>query len=512
MDYRVDANHSNKRIAKNTIFLYLRMIVTMTVGLYTSRVILKTLGISDFGLYNVVGGFVAMLGFLNVTMANGTQRFLSFTLGENNVEKLRAVFSNSLIIHILITFIALLLAETVGLWFVINKLNIPEGREIAALLVYQFSIITFAISVLQVPFLSSIVAHERMNIYAYLSIYDAIMKLLIVYFVCKINYDKLVLYSIMICIVQLSCFFIYVAYCKKSFKEVTFRMVPNRKILKEMTGFSIWTLVGSLGYTTNGEGINVLLNMFWGTAVNAARGVAFQVNNVILGFSRNFQVAANPQIVKLYAEGDVKGMTDLALRTSRLSGYLLLILMLPFFLGIEFILKIWLGKYPEETPLFLRIILLQSLIQSLAGPVVTVTHAGGKLKMPNLTGGLFILSSLPVCYLALRLGCSPGLVLLINIYPWLLETFFDAYYAQKYTGFSLKRFYNEVYLKVFFVSALSVGVSILVTNYLHCEGFIKFLMSTFICEFIVVALVVILGLYPSERTSLLTGIKNKIRR
>ena len=468
------------------------MLLTMVVGLYTSRVVLETLGISDYGLYNVVGGFVTMLSFLNNSMASGTQRFLTYALGEENLEKLKQVFSTALLIHIMIALIILVLSETIGLWFILNKINVPDNRHLATLFVYQFSVITFVLSVTQVPYTSSLIAHEKMDVYAYLSIYDVIMKLVIVYIIQIISVDKLILYSSLIALIQISNVVFTSIYCKINFEECIFRIIYKKDLFRQMTGFSVWTLLGSLGSTTNGQGVNVLLNMFFGTVVNAARGIAFQINSVLIGFSRNFQIASNPQIIKLYANRDIKGMTNLALRTSRFSAFLLIFLMLPFLIDIEFVLEKWLGTYPSMTPVFLRIIMIQSLIQTMSGPIVIVTHAGGKLKWPNLTGGLAIICFLPITYVCLKLGATPVQVFIINIIPWIIEGITDSYFAQKYTGFSMLRFYTETYFRVFvtfIISFLVIYWFSTVTSFLGWSRFVSIILVSIIVTSVLILLV-----------------------
>lgn len=502
---------NNKRIAKNTVFLYFRMLLTMFVGLYASRVVLRTLGASDYGLYNVVGGFVTMLSFLSSVMTNGTQRFLSYELGRGDKFRLKEVFSNALTLHFLMAGFLLLLAETIGIWFLTNHMTIPSGRENAAFWVFQFSVLTFLVSVVQVPFMSSLISHEKMDIYAYMSIYDAVMKLLVVFLIGIGGYDKLILYAALICLVQFSSALLYNLYTQKHYEECRLRFRFDGTLIKEMSKFSGWTLIGAFGYTANGQGVNVLLNMFFGTVVNAARGIAFQVSNILAGFSRNLQVAANPQIIKLFADGKVEEMTNLAIRTSKLCAFLLLIIMTPVFVDIEYILKIWLVDYPVQTPLFLRIILVQALIMSMSGPVVTVTHAGGKLKMPNLTGGLIIVLALPVSYVALKLGCTPEWVLIINIIPWIFECFFDAYYAQKYTGFSMKRFYKETYFVVLCNSLFGMASSYLICGFVRVEGFWGFLFDGMICVLICASVIWCFGLKKYEKKYIVEFVKNKFK-
>lgn len=505
-----DISLNNKRIAKNTIFLYIRMFLTMLVGLYTSRVVLQTLGVSDYGIYNVVGGFVTMLSFLSTTMSNATQRFLAFEIGRGDIDALKKVFSNALTLHLLIGCIILIIAETIGLWFVINQMNIPTDRAAAAFWVYQFSVLTFVLSVFQVPFMSSIISHEKMEIYAYMSIYDVTFKLLIVFIVQIASYDKLIIYAALVCVVQITSVIIYNIYTQKKFEECRLRISCDKVIMKEMLSFSGWSIIGLFGYTANGQGLNIILNIFFGTVVNAARAIAYQVNAVVVSFSRNFQIASNPQIISLYAEGKTKEMSTLVNRTSKLSAFLLLFLILPIFFNIEYLLNLWLGDVPTHTPTFVRIVLLQSLVQSMSGPVVTATMAAGKLKMPNITGGVAVVLALPICYVALKLGCMPELVFVINIVPWFFECYFDAFYAQKYANFEMKRFYREVYWKVFIVSLLLFISLWILSGLISLSGFKYFIINCILCICISCPVIFYVGLNKKERDSIISILSNKI--
>lgn len=489
--------------------MYFRMLVTMAVGLYTSRVVLSTLGVSDYGLYNVVGGFVTFLSFISLTMTNATQRFVTFALGNNDIEKTRAVVANAMLLHIFISVVILVLAEIIGPWFVENKLTIPEGRDFAAHIVFQVSIITFIVSVLQTPFMSVIIAREKMNVYAYVSIYDAVAKLVAVTLLQLLDSDKLILYALLIAFVQVTDILMYILYCRKNFEESHFSIRCDKSLIKEMAFFSSWNLVGAIGCSVNGQGINVLLNMFFGTVVNAARGVAFQVNSILVSFSRNFQVASNPQIIKFYAEGNILEMENLMTRTAKLSAFLMVILMMPLMLDIEYVLRLWLVEYPEQTPIFLRIILIQSLIQTISGPVVTVTHATGKIKLPNLTSGLSLIIFLPITYIVLKLGATPTQVFLINVIPWFLECFFDSYFAAKYTGISQKLFYTEVYGRVFIVLIFSLIIVLLFQQVPSKSEFLSFVRTGFTSVAVTVFMIYLIGLNKKEREMIKKYVKNK---
>ncbi len=467
---------NNKRIAKNTLYMYIRMLITMVVGLYTSRVVLATLGASDFGLYNVIGGIVVVLASINGTLATGTQRFLSYAIGENNEEKLNTVFSTAVLIHLIFAIILFIIAETIGLWFLSCKMNIPIGRETAAFWVYQFSIITTVINIIQVPYMSAIIAHERMNVYAYMSIYDVAAKLLVVYLILVAQYDKLIFYAALICVVSTTSALLYNVYCRSKFPECKLHPKMDWAVFREMAFFSGWNIFGCVAVPLQTQGLNILLNIFFNTIVNAARGIAVQINNIIIQFVNNFQTAVNPQIVKLYAAGQKEEMIHLVINNSKFAGFLYLIIAVPLFVEIEFVLDIWLVEYPEYTIPFVRIILIQSLIQTLTRPVVMVVHAVGKMKGPNLTAGIALLLAVPMTYVLLKMGLDPVSVFAINLIPWLLETFFELYFENKYIDFPIWGFYKNVYLLVFPIALVIVAVPYLVHVVLPIEGWWRFLV------------------------------------
>lgn len=501
---------NNKRIAKNTLFMYFRMLITMAVGLYTSRVVLATLGVSDYGLYNVVGGIVVVLASINGTLATGTQRFLSFALGEDDEDKLRSVFATAVLLHLLFAVIFLIVAETAGLWFLNAKMNIPEGRETAAFWVYQFSVITTVISIIQVPYMSAIIAHEKMNVYAYMSIYDAVAKLLVVYLLIVTSFDKLIFYAALICAVGATSALMYNLYCRFKFSECKLHPKMNKAIFKEMANFSGWNIFGCVAVPLQTQGLNILLNIFFSTIVNAARGIAVQINNIILQFVNNFQTAVNPQIVKLYAAGQKEEMIHLVINNSKFAGFLYLFIAVPLFVEIEFVLDIWLVEYPEYTIPFVRIILIQSLIQTLTRPVVMVVHAVGKMKGPNLTAGIVLLSAVPLTYVLLKIGMDPVSVFVVNLIPWVIETFIDLYWEHKYIGFPIWGFYKKVYLVVFPIALLIFAVPYVAHIYLPLDDWIRFLMVCIISICTSTIVIFYLGLSKQLREMLLCKAKSII--
>lgn len=488
MESNISAN--NKRIAKNTLLLYFRMLLTLLVGLYTARIVLQTLGVSDFGLYNVVGGIITMFTFLSGTLATGTQRFLTFGLGENDQTKVNKIFSTASYLHLLFAVIVFVVAEIAGLWLLYHHMQIPEGRMTAAFWVFQFSVLTAMVGIIQVPYMSSLIAHEKMDIYAYVSIYDAISKLLIVYMIQIVDSDKLILYAFLFMLAHISTAVIYMLYGRSKYAECRMFGGFDKGVFHEIASFSSWNIFGCGAVALQGQGVNILLNMFFGTVVNAARGIAFQVNNIVLQFVNNFQTAVNPQIVKLYASGNKDEMIRLVINNSKFAAYLLLLIAVPLFIEIEFVLKLWLGEYPDYTPVFLRIIIIQSLVQTINRPVVMAIHAVGRMKAVNLTSGTALLLILPVTYILLKLGASPVTVFWVNVIPWLIELFFELYWLNKYINFPFMGFYRKVYAVVFPLAALMFLVPYLVKISLSFSGWGEFLT---VCTVSVVSSCLIIG-------------------
>ena len=337
---------NNKLIAKNTMFLYVRMLLTMVVTLFSSRIVLEVLGIENFGIYTLVGGIVLFFGFFNNAMTSATQRFLSFDIGLNNLEKLKKTFNASLNIHILIGIVFLLLAETIGLWFLNNKLNISINKMEAVNWVYQFSIATFLVGIVQVPYDALIISKEKMNVYAYVGILEVLMKLLIVYSLTLFNVNKLILYAFLLFLVSFLSSFIRKYYCIKYFEETKYEFFYDKKFYKKLLTFSGWSLFGNIAGVSRDQGINVLLNIFFGTLLNAAYGITLQVQSAVQIFVYNFQLAINPQILKQYAIGNIENSNFLILQSSKFSYFLMLLISFPIIYNIDFILNLWLNNPP----------------------------------------------------------------------------------------------------------------------------------------------------------------------
>ena len=507
-----DNSANNKRIAKNTLMLYFRMLLTLIVGLYTSRIVLQTLGASDYGLYNVVGGVITLFTFLNGTLATGTQRFLTFALGEDNYDKLCSVFSTASYLHVLFAIIILVVSEIVGLYLLYHKMQIPDGRMEAAFWVFQFSTVAAMVAVVQVPYMSSLIAHEKMDIYAWVSIYDSVLKLLIVYLIQIVNSDKLILYAFLFFVAHISTALIYMIYCRQKYKECRMFGGFDKKTFREIASFSGWNVFGCGAVALQGQGVNILLNMFFGTVVNAARGIAFQVNNIILQFVNNFQVAVNPQIVKLFASGQKEQMIRLVINNSKIAAYLLLLIAIPLFIELDFVLYIWLGEYPKYTSIFLRIIIIQSLVQTITRPVVMAIHAVGKMKAVNITAGSALLLILPITYILLRIGVSPVTVFWVNLIPWFIELFFELYWLKRYIDFPFWGFYKRVYAVVFPLAFLMFAIPYFIKLYSRLDGWISLLVTCMVSTIFTLLIVGSLGISKSQRKHILNNVRLRIKR
>lgn len=501
----------NKRIAKNTVMLYFRMLLTMLVSLYTSRIILNTLGIEDFGIYTVVGGVVAMFSVLNSSMGAATSRFLIFELGKKDYQQLKKVFNASLISHIGIALVVLLLAETIGLWFLTNKLVIPEERMSAALWTYQFSILTTMVTLTQVPYNALIIAHERMNVYAYVSVLDVILKLVIVYILTIGNFDKMKLYATLFFLVSLTIAFTYRLYCKKHFAESSLSFQWDKVLYKKLFSFSIWELYGGFALMGMGQGLNMLLNIYFGPTVNAARGIAYRLKGAIASFGNNFMIAVKPQIVKLYAENKVTQMMKLVFASSKYSFFLTFFISLPLLIETRFVLDLWLKITPDYTVSFCRLVLINNLIWSMRGPIVTSFHAVGKIKVANLVCGSLFYLIIVVSYFCLKMGFPPESVFIVTIVVSILVQMTELLLLKRLIPYSIRSYFREVIWPGFLVMFLSGIIPYLLTIIL-VPSFIRFLVVGFTCVITIATLVYYIGIDLETRNFVVRKIKTTIQK
>lgn len=502
-----EATSNNKRIAKNTLFLYFRMILVMAVGLYTSRVVLQTLGVSDYGVYNVVGGIIGLLGYVNTLLAGGTSRFLTISLGENDMSKLKLTFSTLFVLTFFTSILILIVGETIGLWCVNHYLNVPAERIDALNWVYQCALISSALTIAQSPFTASIVSHEKMHIYAYMSIFDVVMKLLIVYVLIVFDFDKLKLYAILILLVNVLNILIYRVYCIRNFKECKFSVEFDRQIFKDQLKFSSWNMLGSLSAVCINYGINIVINIFFGTVVNAARGVASQVSNIVQQLYGNFQLAGRPQVMKYYAQKQYDEMFDLMCNNAKYCALLLICPIIPLFIYTEELLGLWLIEVPEYSTGFIRWALLYALFRSLDEPLSVAIHAVGKMMLPNMTCSIVNISILPISYIMYYYGGSPlwGAALLALFVP--VCTCINFWILYKYIQFPWIQYIKRVCIPVLSILILSSIIPIVLYNSIELN-----ILNTLICSFVsginVLIIVFFFGIPRSLRLSLINKIKS----
>ena len=493
---------NNKRIAKNTLLLYVRMLFGMLVSLYTSRVILQTLGVEDYGVYNVVGGVITMFTFLNGAMSSATSRYITFEIGKGNMEQLKKVFSTALQIHAIIALLIVILGETVGLWFLMNELVIPDGRMDAAMWVYQCSVVTAVVTIMSVPYNADIIAHEKMSAFAYISVLEIILKLAIVCLLVVLPFDKLKVYAVLLLMVGLLIRYIYTRYCHKHFEESHYIHRIDKPLLKEMSSFAGWSFWGNLAGILYTQGLNMMLNIFFGPVVNAARGIATQIQGVVQQFVGNFQMALNPQITKTYASGELNKMHSLMFRSARFSFMLLFFLSLPIMLETNYILTLWLGIVPENIVIFARIIIAISLIYTIANPCVIANQATGKVKVYQAVVGGLLLLILPISYIVLKMGAPAYSVFIVHFCVESVAQFARMYMLRNMIDLPLWSYVKNIYLPIMGVVLLSIVMPFLVYSNMQ-EGFIRLLAVSMTCVISVAMTSLFIGMTRNERTFLI---------
>lgn len=499
----------NKRIAKNTIFLYIRMMVVMLVSLFTSRVILNTLGATDYGIYNVVGGIVTIVSFLNSALGASTSRFLTFALGEKNIQKQKSTFGACLNLHIGIALLVLILGETVGLWFFYEKMVIPDERMVAAFWVYQFSILTTMVSFTQVPYNASLIAHEEMSIYAYVGLYEAISRLIIAYLITISPIDKLVFYGLLLLINTIVVQLFYRWYAVKHFEECRFSLVKDKVLYKRLLSYGGWDLFGNLALVCQGEGVNLLLNVFFGPVVNAARAIAFQIQGAVTQFVSNFMTAVRPQVIKNYAEGNVDKMYTMTFYAAKFSYILMLALVVPIIYEIRFILGIWLGDaVPDETALFAVIVLMTYTWRTFHIAALMPYHAIGKIKTGNVTIGSLMIATLPIGYVLFKCGC-PAYSVFLAIFAVEIVGMFAIYWLiHRYEYFPYKYVFTKILMPCGLVTIFTIIVPAFITHLMN-DGWARLIIVGISTEFSLLLSALYLGLNKEERTRIFSFIKNK---
>jgi O-antigen/teichoic acid export membrane protein len=481
------------------------MFLTTGVSLYTSRVVLNTLGAVDFGIYNVVGGVVMMLSFLNSSMSLATFRFLSFELGKDDTIQFKKVFSMSVNIHAFIAITILVLAETIGLWFLNAKLNIPAERMGAANWVYQFSILSFMLMVMRIPYNAVIIAHERMKVYAYVTMLEGILKLAIVFALVFLGFDKLKLYAVLTFLVSVIIWIVYSIYFNRNFPKTRFILFWEHSLFKDLINYAGWNLFGFIGSVTMEQGISILLNLFFGSIANAARGIAYQVKANVNAFVFNFQLAIYPQIIKSYAAKDLKYMHQLIFQGSKYSFYLLYFISLPILLETETILSWWLKIVPDNTVIFCRLVLISTLIDSISGTLLTASEASGKIKKFQLVIGILLMLSLPISYIFLKIGFPAPTVFYVTIAISIVGLFARLKIISQLVNLSVLNFTRQVLYYLLIVTLTSIMLPLIIKLNIH-QKIIQFLTVGFASSLSVAASIYYLGLKKEEQLL----VKNKV--
>lgn len=500
---------NTKRIAKNTLVLYLRMFFLLAISLFTSRVVLQALGVDNYGIYNAVGGIVAMFSLISSSLTNSIMRFLSFELGKGDPIKLRKTFSTAINVMLLLSALLLLLGETLGLWFLNNKMNIPEDRMIAANWVLQCSILTFITSLISIPYNAAIIAHEKMNAFAYISILEALLKLLLAYALVITMFDKLICYSLYILAISIVIRLIYGIYCKRHFEECSYTFVRDRKILGGMLSFAGWNFFAQGALIVNTQGVTLLINMFFGVAVNAARGIATQINNIANQFVNNFTTAINPQITKSYATGDYEYMHRLIFSGAKFSYYLMFLIVLPICFETKEILKLWLGIVPDHTVFFVQLTLLSSMFTASNNTVITGLFATGQLKKFMLVVGIVEILNFPITYILFKLGASAEASYIIYFVIYFILIFVRLFMAKDYLHMSANEYIKKVYYPMVRVSIIPCLIVWGLTMFFQ-DSAVRLFGVIIICIMTSCLSIYIFGLSKEEKTFVERTILKKI--
>ena len=500
---------NNKRIAKNTLLLYVRMLFTMAVSLFTSRVILNTLGVQDYGINNVVGGIVTMFSVLSGSLSSSISRFITFELGKRNIERLKTIFSTGVNIQLGMSVLIIIIAEAVGIWFLNAKMNIPADRMLAANWVFQCAILTFVLNLLSVPYNAAIIAHEKMSAFAYISVVEVTLKLIIVYMLTISPFDRLKAYAVLLLCVGAVIRFIYGYYCKRHFEECTYHFVFDKPVLKEMTGFAGWNFFGNGAYMLNTQGVNILMNLYFGVAVNAACGIATQVDAALKQFVNNFTTAVNPQITKSYAQGDLAYMHKLVCRSAKFSAFLMLFFAIPILLETQSILTIWLKTVPEYAAIFLQLIIISSFVDTvLANSLVTSMFATGNIKRYQIIVTTIGCLVFPFSWIAFQLGFQPEIayVLYFIIYTVLLGV--RLYLLKDMVKLPVKMYVREVLYRVLPVMIICFLIPMMI-RYSMQEGWMRLILLCLVSTIVTAVVEYSIGLTKNERKFIVGKINNK---
>lgn len=500
---------NNKRIAKNTLLLFFRMLFMMAVSLYTSRVILNALGVDDFGIYNVVGGVVAMFSVISGSLSASISRFITYELGKGDLSKLNRIFSASVTIQLILSLVIVLLVESVGIWFLNSKMAIPADRMIAANWVLQFSIITFVINLISVPYNAAIIAHEKMSAFAYISILEAICKLTVAYLILISPIDKLVFYALLMCLVSVLVRFTYGKYCKKYFFECNYHFHFDRKLLNEMFSFAGWSFVGCSAQILLTQGVNIITNLFFGVTANAARGIATQLDGAIRQLVNNFMIALNPQITKTFAAGEYDYTLKLVYQGAKYSFFLVLFVAIPFLLEIDYILKIWLNVFPDNAPAFVRWTVAIIMADVLSLPIITANAASGKVKKYQLVVGGYNMMIFPIVYVCFAMGFPAYIAYVVHFVVFFTNLFVRIRLMRGILNITYKHYFRYVLIRIIPVLTLGLAFPSILCYYME-NNLLRLVLVITMTIIELPILIYIIGLKSNERKLIIELIKNKV--
>ena len=500
---------SSRRIAKNTLYMYARMFFVMIAALISSRIVLNVLGATDYGIYSVVGGVVTIVSFLNGALSSSTSRFLAYQLGRGDFRELCDTFSASLTLHIAVAVIAVLIGETVGLWFLLHKMVIPPERMMAALWVYQFSIVTVVFTFTQVPYSATLIAHERFSIYAYVGLYEAFATLGIAFLIKYAPADRLIFYALLLMMNKIGIQLFYRYYTSRCYKECRFRRIKDKSLYETLMGYSGWDLFGGMAMVCQGQGVSIVLNMFLGPAVNAARAIATQIEGAVNQFITNIMVSARPSVIKSFAQQDYDTMYELTFRIMKYAWMLMLAIILPLCFEMRYILRIWLVDVPNHTLYFSIIVLIGSLLQTIHSAQLMAYHAIGRIKAGNVEGGTMMMMALPISYCILRFGGRAEWCLISIVLLNFIVQLNGLRLIHKYVSFSLRSLFRSVYLPIGKVTLCAA----IVPMFVYClmpEGGVRFVCNLAFTELSIGLLVWNVGLSARERAMVMNLVKHKI--
>lgn len=513
MSQTVSAN--NQRIAKNTLMLYIRMFLVMIVSLYTVRVVLQILGKEDYGIYNVVGGIVVMFSFLSRTLAGASQRYFAFEIGRGDHDRLKKVFSITLLLYLIVTVVIAILAETLGLWYLHYKMNIPDGRMFAADWVFQFSVLSFCFTLYTTPHKAMIIANEKMNVYAFVGVLEVVLNLLLVLSLKLVSrVDYLIAYAVLMFLNQVVVNMVYIVYARKHYPESRFQYYWEGGLAKEIASFSGWNFFGSAASVVRSQGINMLISAYFNPAINAARGLAYQVSHALNSFSTNFYTAVRPQVVKYYSQDNLPETLKLVFRSSKMTYFLMFFLAVPVLVFIDPVLELWLKNVPPYTALFSILVIATSLLDSLSHPLMTLAQATGKIRLYQIVVGSLLLANLPVSWIFLALGYGAEYTMYTALAIAMLSVIARLFIIKKVVTFPVKAFCAKVLWPITLSTIASLAVAFVIKLLLYnpFPNIGMLIVSAFLSVCTTVAVIYLTGFEKAERVVLVQWAKNIVKK